>query len=555
MAAIPGTILAAKISPGDTTATFPTHEDIYGKGGLMSVTNFQELSSIPLDRQKVGMVVHVNSESQYYTLSSLSYPLTSYSIFFTKSLFVSGGNSNQWNSTYTTVSSLSTKFIANKGADYDDSQSGGVHGFVNVSGGNAGSSYNGGNAGYIDLRGADSLSDPAGSGGFIQMTGGVNGGRSGNITLRATEDARGGDINLSSGFAGGRGGDITMTGTDGRNAGDINTSAGNFGSGGSITTSGGDNTDGGSINTSGGGEYYPGGSINTSSGGGSIDTRGTGLIEMGVKTTGGDPLINTRTNFRGTATVERNIYLPDESGTIALTGNIIPTVTNYLSTANIVTINNNLTVVGTISTSQHGSSNQWNEAFTMVRNLSGDIVLPRVKPPSPNYITIYCPGAVGTNTGPAARNRRFALIYLPVSDNINTLACRTGVAAPINTNFHIGLWNVGLNGLPSNLITGGTGATGTSPNVTIDVSVSPVYVNSGIYYISFTPENAMVTSSLAAFNPTLDGLYGSVFGKSDLTAGPNTISYIATTYNQTGHEPSFTFSYTFIPNLGIKYVP
>jgi hypothetical protein len=100
MAAIPGTILSAKISPGDTNATFPTHEDIYGKGGLISVSNFSELSAIPLDRQKIGMTVHVNSDSQYYTLSSLSYPLTSYSTFFTKTLLVSGGNSNQWNSVY-----------------------------------------------------------------------------------------------------------------------------------------------------------------------------------------------------------------------------------------------------------------------------------------------------------------------------------------------------------------------------------------------------------------------------------------------------------------------
>lgn len=110
MAAIPGTILAAKISPGDTSATFPTHEDIYGKGGLVSVTNFNELTSIPLDRQKVGMLVHVNSDSQYYTVSSLSYPLTSYSGFFTKSLFVSGGNSNQWNSVYTNVNSNSADY-------------------------------------------------------------------------------------------------------------------------------------------------------------------------------------------------------------------------------------------------------------------------------------------------------------------------------------------------------------------------------------------------------------------------------------------------------------
>jgi hypothetical protein len=81
MPAIPGTILAAKISPGDTTATFPTHEDIYGKGGLMSVSTMDELTSLPLDRQKTGMLVYVNSNTHHYTLTSLSYPLTGYNVW------------------------------------------------------------------------------------------------------------------------------------------------------------------------------------------------------------------------------------------------------------------------------------------------------------------------------------------------------------------------------------------------------------------------------------------------------------------------------------------
>ena len=80
MAQIQGTVLAAKISPGDTSATFPTHEDIYGKGGLMSVQTLSELAtSIPQDRQKVGMMIYVSDTSSYYTLTSVSYPLTSFS--------------------------------------------------------------------------------------------------------------------------------------------------------------------------------------------------------------------------------------------------------------------------------------------------------------------------------------------------------------------------------------------------------------------------------------------------------------------------------------------
>jgi hypothetical protein len=88
MAAIPGTILAAKISPGDTAATFATHEDIYGQGGLKTVTTLDDLTGIPLARQKTGMIVYVADNNTYYSLSSLSYPLTSFTTNFS---FGSGG--------------------------------------------------------------------------------------------------------------------------------------------------------------------------------------------------------------------------------------------------------------------------------------------------------------------------------------------------------------------------------------------------------------------------------------------------------------------------------
>ena len=81
---IPGTLLSSKISPGDTDATFPTHEDVYGKGGFMCVSNTSELASIPIDRQKLGMVVYVNSTGLYYALSGTSSPLTTYQMFSEK---------------------------------------------------------------------------------------------------------------------------------------------------------------------------------------------------------------------------------------------------------------------------------------------------------------------------------------------------------------------------------------------------------------------------------------------------------------------------------------
>ena len=82
MPSIPGTIVTDKISPGDTLNTFPTHEDIYGKGGLMSVASIADLQAIPLDRQKVGMLVFVQNENRYYAITATSAPLTTYVPYF-----------------------------------------------------------------------------------------------------------------------------------------------------------------------------------------------------------------------------------------------------------------------------------------------------------------------------------------------------------------------------------------------------------------------------------------------------------------------------------------
>ena len=101
MANIPGTILAAMISPGDTTATFATHEDIYGKGGLMTYTYLSSLSSIPLDRQKVGMLVHVDQTQKYYKISTTSYPLTGYEEVNWESIYtLVKNNSANWDAAY-----------------------------------------------------------------------------------------------------------------------------------------------------------------------------------------------------------------------------------------------------------------------------------------------------------------------------------------------------------------------------------------------------------------------------------------------------------------------
>ena len=130
--------------------------------------------------------------------------------------------------------------------------------------------------------------------------------------------------------AGGGGGSINLSGGDG-NSGDI----GSGGNGGTINLSGGYcySSDyagsGGSIDLSGGTGYNSnsGGSIVMRAGGGWLDTTGNGLLELGFEghstQDGNDgspvvPIISTRTALRGTATDHRDIYFPNDSGTLIL---------------------------------------------------------------------------------------------------------------------------------------------------------------------------------------------------------------------------------------------
>lgn len=70
MASIPGTVLASKISPGDDSATFPTHVDIYGQGGWMSFTDRDALTALPTDRQKLHMRLVDQSTGIVYALTA-----------------------------------------------------------------------------------------------------------------------------------------------------------------------------------------------------------------------------------------------------------------------------------------------------------------------------------------------------------------------------------------------------------------------------------------------------------------------------------------------------
>jgi len=231
--------------------------------------------------------------------------------------------------------------------------SGGSAGWINISGGYA-TDDNGGSGGCIDLRG---WPDGGGNGGCIIMRGSNGWTQPGSINTSACLYNCGGNINTSASntLNGGDGGYINTSGgkvienespsgaSGASNGGYINTSGavsdGNYSaSGGYINTSAGtgsnnyDASPGGYINTSGGaailgvGGGAAGGYINTSAGGGSINTTGSGYIQFGYDT--------QRTTLSGTATENRNINLPDASGTLVLTNDLSSFITAVSGTPN-----------------------------------------------------------------------------------------------------------------------------------------------------------------------------------------------------------------------------
>ena len=61
-----GTNLASKIVPFTTEDSYPTHIDIYGKGGYRCVADIIERDAITSERKSIGMIVYVISEDKKY---------------------------------------------------------------------------------------------------------------------------------------------------------------------------------------------------------------------------------------------------------------------------------------------------------------------------------------------------------------------------------------------------------------------------------------------------------------------------------------------------------
>lgn len=68
MSAIPGTIIAAKVTTGDTANTFPTMDQNEGQGGHHSVATLVDRDAITTERRVEGMTCYVAATITTYQL-------------------------------------------------------------------------------------------------------------------------------------------------------------------------------------------------------------------------------------------------------------------------------------------------------------------------------------------------------------------------------------------------------------------------------------------------------------------------------------------------------
>ena len=64
------TTVISPIGPTEETDDYPVTLPKYGKGGLRSVLNLTERDAITTKRREKGMLVYVENDSKYYTLTN-----------------------------------------------------------------------------------------------------------------------------------------------------------------------------------------------------------------------------------------------------------------------------------------------------------------------------------------------------------------------------------------------------------------------------------------------------------------------------------------------------
>lgn len=71
--------IGVPIAPTQPEDANPTHIAEYGRGGLMSVATTTARDAIPSGRKKIGMLVFVQADSKYYTLTATPSTWTEFS--------------------------------------------------------------------------------------------------------------------------------------------------------------------------------------------------------------------------------------------------------------------------------------------------------------------------------------------------------------------------------------------------------------------------------------------------------------------------------------------
>jgi len=68
---IPGTVqVTGQIAPTDVADTFPTHDAIYGKGGMTHAATLAARNAIPVERRRAGMLCYVDATDMVYRLKT-----------------------------------------------------------------------------------------------------------------------------------------------------------------------------------------------------------------------------------------------------------------------------------------------------------------------------------------------------------------------------------------------------------------------------------------------------------------------------------------------------